>query len=126
MAQSSDVSETNICTCFWGETSGGSLSPALRKSSTPLATPGSRPPRTVSQYKPEPTEGMRPCRLIQDGWGNETAGHWCRWIGTGAEFVSDAKGILTGRSSGDGRDQWADCSRRHVGTGLAQIRQMVG
>ena len=57
MTQSSDVSETNICTWFWGETSGGSLSPALRKSSTALATPGYRPARTVSEYKPEPTEG---------------------------------------------------------------------
>lgn len=34
----------------------------------------------------------------------------------GAEFVSDAKGILTGHSGGDGRDEWTDCSGRHAGT----------
>ena len=35
------------------------------------------------------------------------------------------RGIVTGRGAGDGRDQRADCSRRHAGTGLAQICEAV-
>ena len=36
------------------------------------------------------------------------------------------RGVLTGRSPGDGQDQRADCSERHAGTGLARVSQAVG
>ena len=39
---------------------------------------------------------------------------------------SHAKGMVTAVSTGDGRDRRADCSSRHAGTGLAQIREAVG
>ena len=39
---------------------------------------------------------------------------------------SHAKGMLTGRSPGEGRDQRRDCSRRHAGPSLAQTREAVG
>ena len=53
------------------------------------------------------------------------AGRWSRRIGTGAECVCDANGILTGHSVGDGRDQGPIGSRRHSG-GPVQSYEAIG
>ena len=62
-------------------------------------------------------------RGMSDEWKGRQGFIPTDWAG--AECVSDAKGILTDRGAGDGRDQRADGSRRHAGTGLAQICEAV-
>ena len=74
---------------------------------------------------PNPPTGSG--ELVKRGMSDEGKGRQgfipTDWAG--AECVSDAKGILTDRGAGHGRDQRADGSRRHAGTGLAQICEAV-
>ena len=55
------------------------------------------------------------------------------WHGVGPDGLgrvpsvsATPRGFLTGRSAGDGRDQRADCSRKHAGTSLAGVGQGSG
>ena len=49
--------------------------------------------------------------LLQSGWAQGV--------------IATPRGFLTDRGAGAGRDQRADCSRGHAGTGLAQICEAV-
>ena len=47
-------------------------------------------------------------------------------LGQALSVSATRRGFLTARSLGEGRDQRADCSRRHAGTGLARDSQACG
>ena len=71
-------------------------------------------------------DAVEPIRRGMKGEGKSRQGFDTDGLGRVLSVSAARRGYLKGSSPGDGRDQGADCSRRHCGASLARVGEAVG
>ena len=83
-------------------------------------------PKPLTLARIHRRDAVEPIRRGMKGEGKSRQGFDTDGWGRVLSVSAARRGYLKGSSPGDGRDQGADCSRRHCGASLARVGAAVG